>query len=157
MDDTHTFSRKAELTLGAMQCKFHLQMTLFRTIVVLTLLGCSNPVSLPRCNMLGLGCIHMKLYTFPFLFFLILYVFFFVLAGKDVSLPVLLLAIADYSSLYCDTRHSGQSRTHLAVSTDVVLFQTNKGHLCKSISPFTMGLSAPCSKPYDYIIHVATS
>ena len=48
--------------------------------------------------------------------------------------------------------HSRRSRAHLAVSTERVLFQTNTGCLCKSISPFTMGLYG---SPYDYVIHVA--
>ena len=41
---------------------------------------------------------------------------------------------------------SGQSRAHLAVSTEQVSSQTNC--LCKSSSPFTMGLS-------DYTVYVA--
>ena len=48
--------------------------------------------------------------------------------------------------------HSCRSRAHLAVSTEQVSFQTNESCLCKSISPFTMGLYG---SPYDYVIHVA--
>ena len=47
--------------------------------------------------------------------------------------------------------YSSWSRAHLAVSTEWVLSETNKSCLCKSISPFTMGLYG---SPYDYIIHV---
>ena len=47
---------------------------------------------------------------------------------------------------------SGRSRAHLTVSTERVLFQTNKSCLCKSISPFTMGLYG---SPYDYVARVA--
>ena len=45
-----------------------------------------------------------------------------------------------------------RSRAHLAVSTEWVLSQTNESCLCKSSSPFTMGLHG---SQYDYVIHVA--
>ena len=45
--------------------------------------------------------------------------------------------------------HGGWSRAHLTVSTERVLFQTNKSCLCKSISPFTMG---HYGSQYDYVI-----
>ena len=48
--------------------------------------------------------------------------------------------------------YSGRSRAHLTVSTEWVSSQTNKSCLCKSSSPFTMGLYG---SPYDYVIHVA--
>ena len=48
--------------------------------------------------------------------------------------------------------HSCRSRAHLSVSTEQVSSQTNESCLCKSISPFTMGLYG---SPYDYVIHVA--
>ena len=48
--------------------------------------------------------------------------------------------------------HSDWFRAHLAVSTERVLFQKNKGCLCKSISPFTMGLYGSLQ---DFTIHVA--
>ena len=38
------------------------------------------------------------------------------------------------------------------VSTERVLLQANKGCLCKSISPFTMG---HYGSQYDYVIHIA--
>ena len=47
--------------------------------------------------------------------------------------------------------YSGRSRAHLATSTEWVSSPTNKSCLCKSISPFTMGLYG---SPYDYVIHV---
>ena len=47
--------------------------------------------------------------------------------------------------------YSGRSRAHLAASTEWVSSQTNESCLCKSISPFTVGLyGSPC----DYVIHV---
>ena len=55
-------------------------------------------------------------------------------------------------SLEISSRHNRQSRAHLAVSTERVLFPTNKDCLCKSISPFTSGLHG---SPYAYTIHVA--
>ena len=48
--------------------------------------------------------------------------------------------------------YSGRCRAHLAASIERVSSQTNKNCLCKSISPFTMGLSG---SPYDYVIDVA--
>ena len=47
--------------------------------------------------------------------------------------------------------HSGQSRTRLAVSTEWVLFQTNKSCLCKTFSP----LIVLYGSPYDDIIYDA--
>ena len=48
--------------------------------------------------------------------------------------------------------HSGQSRAHLTVPTERVLFQANESCLCKSIWPFTTGIYG---SPYDYVIPVA--
>ena len=48
--------------------------------------------------------------------------------------------------------HISQSRAHLIVSTEQVLFQTSKSCLRKLISPFTIGLNG---SPYDYVIHIA--
>ena len=94
----------------------------------------------------------MKLYTFPFLSSSFSWSCMFLvwndLAGEDVSVPVLLLSIAHYSSLH--RAQSSPGSIHWSS-----LFQTNKGHLCKSISSFTLGLSAPYIRPYDYIIHIA--
>ena len=47
--------------------------------------------------------------------------------------------------------YSGQSRAHLAASTEWVSYQVNESCLCKSISPFTMKLY---SSTYDYVIHM---
>ena len=51
--------------------------------------------------------------------------------------------------------HSGRSRTHLAVSTERIKFQTNKSCLCtSSSSSFTVGLYG---SSYDYKALTATS
>ena len=48
--------------------------------------------------------------------------------------------------------YSSWSRAHLTVSTEWVLFETNKSCLCKSMSSFTM---VPYGSLNDYIIHIA--
>ena len=48
--------------------------------------------------------------------------------------------------------HISQSRAHLTVSTEQVLFQTSKSCLRKLISPFTIGLYGSL---YNYVVHIA--
>ena len=58
------------------------------------------------------------------------------------------------ASLTAKGYYSGQSSTHLVVSTEHVLLRTRKGTIILKIWHFTMGLSG---SPYDYIIHTRST